>query len=529
MVDSVLYGSTPGCVATEGTATGHYAVFSNCLFRCNSGGTVLGSSRKNTTVANCTIADNDSTGLSRGSGNFFITNSIVWHNRDDIAGTVLLSYSCVSDPDSGTAVIHDDPQFTEDYYLSGTSPCIDQGGGSAAEAGLDARYTQTGSPDTGIVDLGYHHPAAFAPRTPDLYVDATGGSDANVGTTPGQALRTITRALALAGSGTRIHVAPGTYDAALGETFPLDLNAPHLHLLGADAQKTIIDATGTGVRVADIRHLGSGSTVANLTICGGTTTSASGAGLHLERTAARFSNLIVHGCQIKASGAEGGGIYVGSGWPTFTGCTVTNNTYLSGAGSTSGGGVGVRGSARFSRCFIAGNRVSYNGSGGGLYFNGATLDLDNTLITANSANNAAYADGLQMSGGTLRMINTTVAGNLGIGVSRSGGTIWATNSIFWSNGVDSKGVSVNLAYSCISNSTDYVDGGHNVASHPRFKDEVNGDYRLTQGSLCVDSGFYEPWMRGTTDLTGLRRVMGNGIDLGAYELAPPYGTVIVVQ
>ena len=113
----------------------------------------------------------------------------------------------------------------------------------------------------------------------------------------------------------------------------------------------------------------------------------------------------------------------------FSGCVITNNTHPTGIGSTSGGGVSVAGSARFDRCVIAGNRVSHNGTAGGLFFEGYAPDLANTLVTGNSANNAAYTDGLE-SKGALRMLNTTVGGNAGIGVNRTAGTIFATNSIF---------------------------------------------------------------------------------------------------
>jgi hypothetical protein len=53
------------------------------------------------------------------------------------------------------------------------------------------------------------------------YVDAAGGDDANDGATPANPFRTITRALGSAVSGDVVQLGPGTYDAALGEVFPL--------------------------------------------------------------------------------------------------------------------------------------------------------------------------------------------------------------------------------------------------------------------------------------------------------------------
>src|SRR5688500_17905353 len=57
----------------------------------------------------------------------------------------------------------------------------------------------------------------------------------DLGTQP-QPFRTITRAIATVLAGQTIQVAPGTYDAALGETFPL-LLPPGTALLGDELTK----------------------------------------------------------------------------------------------------------------------------------------------------------------------------------------------------------------------------------------------------------------------------------------------------
>jgi hypothetical protein len=56
------------------------------------------------------------------------------------------------------------------------------------------------------------------------YVDAGSGSDSNDGSS-GSPFQTISRGCAAAGSGDSIVVAPGTYDAALGEEFPIEVPA----------------------------------------------------------------------------------------------------------------------------------------------------------------------------------------------------------------------------------------------------------------------------------------------------------------
>src|SRR5262245_28911061 len=57
----------------------------------------------------------------------------------------------------------------------------------------------------------------------DWYVDAMNGSDANGGTSWSDAWRTISHAVdTVSATGVeRFHVASGTYDTALGESFPI--------------------------------------------------------------------------------------------------------------------------------------------------------------------------------------------------------------------------------------------------------------------------------------------------------------------
>lgn len=79
---------------------------------------------------------------------------------------------------------------------------------------------------------------AFAQTT--FYVDGLRGNDLNPGTSPQQALATITAATGLAVSGDTIQVSAGVYSATSGETFPVS-PAAGVDLLGADARFVIID------------------------------------------------------------------------------------------------------------------------------------------------------------------------------------------------------------------------------------------------------------------------------------------------
>lgn len=78
-----------------------------------------------------------------------------------------------------------------------------------------------------------------------------------------------------------------------------------------------------------------------------------------------------------------------------------------------------------------------------------------------------------------------------------------------------------------------MDGGHNVTAaalpFQLFVDAAAGDYRLADGSPCVNAGLNQPWMAGATDLSGLRRVMAGVVDMGAYEWEPPAATLLIIR
>ena len=75
----------------------------------------------------------------------------------------------------------------------------------------------------------------------DHFVDANLGDDTTGAGTIAAPWKTISHALAqFHATGEVVHIAAGTYDAALGESFPMDLR-PGISLVGAGMQSTTID------------------------------------------------------------------------------------------------------------------------------------------------------------------------------------------------------------------------------------------------------------------------------------------------
>jgi len=214
--DSIItqnFADTSGGGMYFGGRPGDVNVF-NCLVVNNTagrdGGGVSANWYTRCTVANCTFVANAAPGLSGeegrtgfGGGMYVsyhaageVKDSIFWNNfgvkghemavatgfeYDPRCGTLTVSYSDVKDgyPDVwvddgctlnwGAGNISADPLFVagllDEYYLSQTaagqptqSPCVDAGSAFASDLGLIGYTTRVdGGPDTGIVDMGYHH------------------------------------------------------------------------------------------------------------------------------------------------------------------------------------------------------------------------------------------------------------------------------------------------------------------------------------------------------------------------------------
>ena len=120
-----------------------------------------------------------------------------------------------------------------------------------------------------------------------LYVDAAIGNDANAGTTAAP-FKTITHALGLAQSKQQVRVKPGTYNATLGETFPISVPAGVI-LTGDEVRRgsgtTPTSIVGCGTVTATLTSgsstTGAVAVAAGATVAGFTITCSSGSGLVL--------------------------------------------------------------------------------------------------------------------------------------------------------------------------------------------------------------------------------------------------------
>jgi parallel beta-helix repeat protein len=242
-------------------------VFNNLIYDNDQRGLRLadgGLGSEATTVVNNTIARNGNDGISiagERTRDTYLRNNIVIHliRGIDVEAVATRGY----DADYNLVFptfnaygprtpqgLHDqsvEPMFVSGFRLSQvdagqpeTSAAVDAGDpATPAEFRnhLRTRTTATSEAlDVGAIDLGFHYPSSIAPaptETPtatpigmtptpgvtttpvtpgaQLFVRRFAGSDSDSGASPNNALRTIGRAVEIAGPGTQIVVGPGTY------------------------------------------------------------------------------------------------------------------------------------------------------------------------------------------------------------------------------------------------------------------------------------------------------------------------------
>jgi hypothetical protein len=495
---------------------------------------------------NCTITSHSDDGICRAAGLVSVSNSVVWENGDDITGVVSLAYSTIQDGDSNGVnyCISADPMFEMGYYLGTNSLCVNAGSMSAVAAGLANYTTRTdGQADDGTVDLGYHYTAGLDTTYADLYVTpAPVGNDVNVGTNPALPLATITKAIATALDGTRIHLSAGSYTNGV-ETFPLTIQGKSgVQLLGTNKSLTVINAWGSNQRVLVLNNAPF-ARIEGVTLTGGKLLTGSnnsyGGGVYIENC----SGVTLASCQIVSNRTEvtgstvhylgaGGGVYCANGSLTLSNCVVATNIALCGGDqpgdSGRGGGIYAAGLVTLLNCAIfkneAGNTMQQLGQGGGLFASG-TLLMRNCLVYTNRA--YSQGDALYVGGGSAVLENCTVANHGRDGIWRTNGTVAVTNSIVWNNGDDIVG-SVTLGYS------DIEDGDSNgvngcVNSNPKFVNAAIGDFKLGVGSAAINLGLKQDWMTtASIDLAGNPRLVGSTVDMGAYESSSGLGTIFTL-
>lgn len=369
---------------------------------------------------------------------------------------------------------------------------------------------------------------------------------------------TIQAAIDAASPGDVVEIADGTYTGAGNKNLDFGGKAITVRSASGDPHRCIIDCGHSGRGFIFQSGEDPNSIVSGLTIYNGyshnLSPAASGAGVFCFDSSPAFYNCVIRGC---SSNVDGGGVYCYYSAAQFTDCMIIGNKAHGYGGGvfcfrssprfsncsivwnsthTEGGGVCVIGSSpTFINCRISGNTGD---SGGGINCLAASASFSNCLISDNEASRGGGIFSLDCSIG---LSNCTIAGNMGQGggLFINGFDFRLTNCIVWDN--DSEAIYVQAGFPRITFSNIQDGGGESwfgegcIDADPLFVDPDGLDdnpwhpwdnnYRLAEGSPCIDAGTHTPpWRVPADDLDGnLRPFDGDGdaiaiVDMGAYEL-----------
>lgn len=312
----------------------------------------------------------------------------------------------------------------------------------------------------------------------DLFVDATTGNDTNPGTAA-QPVKSITKAVALAGPGSTIHVLSGVYGpATTGEVLPIRI--------GITGNVQNLTLRGIGSVVLDMNRQGGTAIKVGVNAAGGRITNFTFRNMDPNDW---WSKVIEAGSYQGPGSASpfevdrcvfdgiNRGVVIWQNTPPVTGWRVHDNLFLN-----------TTNDAINDFYDLSSNEIYNNTIVGGLHL-GMTTDGSTTKVH----NNLIVGKRVGIGTGTLQ-----VPGNF------RGNDLW-NNSIAWQGTVGSAPPG-------------------NYAVDPLFVDATNANYRLKPASPLIDAGDPAVWARADLDgVSGAVDSDGNGSvlpDVGAYESTP---------
>jgi hypothetical protein len=274
-----------------------------------------------------------------------------------------------------------------------------------------------------------------------------------------------------------------------------------------------------------------------------------GAYIYADCGTATLTNNSITG---NTSGTGGGAyIYTYCGTATLTNNSITGNTAGAGGGAYIFAHQGTA-TATLTNNSITGNTADSTG-GGGIYIDSyyGTATLTNNSITGNTA---VFAGGIWIFAnfsGTATLTNNTLVGNTGTpygglylvtGKNETTDSAALYNNLFWANRATDTGAAADLwidndrdgdylptPVTLLANNFDQsaasfrstlpitIDPSNLDSEDPLFVDQAAGNLGLTADSPMIDAGYPATPNLPDFDLDGTPRVLGESVDIGAYE------------
>lgn len=394
----------------------------------------------------------------------------------------------------------------------------------------------------------------------DWYVDAVNGDDANSGTSPLDAWRTISHAIASSSGTDTVHVARGVYDTALGEVFPLAIENRRAIVGTGGSAATVVRGNGSGSVFSGCCANGPSARLEGLTLLNAQTgvrldvepddnlyvelvdlviEDMGSDGLYLftqwGRNEQESASLYLTMERVRATNCGNGlagrhHVYDGTMEVIATGCDLSHN-FGTGIDLRSGGAPIEYHGDYFPGLdfYLVRSRVVGNSDGvdcyAGGYQNDSFLSLSDYLIAQNQVTGVTASLGGEhphfSEGHLVRciVVYNGVGANLGCAPD-----VTAESCIFYGNSDDLSGcISAGSLTNCDVGDGDEAGTNGNFSLNPKFVDPTGGDYRLRFASPCID---YVPSFLPGEDLLGMPRTTDGDLDtiewtdVGAIEHAP---------
>jgi len=367
------------------------------------------------------------------------------------------------------------------------------------------------------------------------------GSDGNLGTSSGQAFRTITKAAIVAQAGDTVYVGAGTYTSAA--TVANDGTAANPIRFVADSAGSYTGDAGVVtiaikkgffienddyIEVSGFLFDGDDELLTWKDSVGGVLKNCefrNGKKVVLVKE----SSLTIENCYVHDNEDDGIKIEGSSSIVNISNCVIENHTVngiliqdasqivIEDTTCSDNTYHGIRMvadgcTATISRCVLQRNLDGFHSNGQ------HKVALDNCLV----ANNNEEGIQIRSDNSAVTVNHCTLVGNVESGIDFEHGSGWIRNSIFAFNldeGIEgNSGMTsdYNLLYGNAGGNYQYISPGSNdIIADPEFVG--SGDYQLELTSPAVDAGT-GAW---PIDQHGVPRPRGGAVDIGCYEMGPP--------
>ena len=382
-----------------------------------------------------------------------------------------------------------------------------------------------------------------------IHIDQASGNDAHDGSTPANAVATITRGLQLVAASDTLDIGPGTYGAASGEVLPLVVPGAQT-IRGAGAARTILDGAHAST-VMQVQASGAAVVLRDLAVVRGGLSGGGGIGGGVQFN--EDTLVLIERCRFEDNDAGIGGALAFLYNTSATADVLIRDSSFLGNVASIGGAIqfqlNASGNHRLQIRHVLfdanggiGAAIQFQQNAGGTH----TIVVDRSIFARSDGDALSLAPGagilaatvssslfaynignaIDASGAPVHVVNATVVGNSS-GVVGGAGTR-VDNSILWFNGAEVVGSGGSVANSIVQGHDldGHVDAGGVSGADPQLR----GNWRPSAGSPAIDRGAHAPVaaLGLMLDLAGEPRetdVLHLGlptgfVDMGAFEATP---------